>query len=352
VSDEKKIIFIVGNSRSGTTMLGRVFNNHSQVYTFGELHFFEQIVSRAEINKNQVRPDSKLLLMLERLLTSSRDSLFSKVVKNKYREEAKNILTLTKQRDALSIYKLFLQYETRLNRKLIPCEQTPRYLFSTSEILGNIKEAKVINLIRDPRAVLLSQKNKWRRRFLGASNIPLLEAFRSWVNYHPYTIAKLWVSSVNESDRLQNNRNFISIHFEDLLTDPEKNVETLCRFVDLEFEQEMLNVPQVGSSFGIDNPEKKGINPNRMLSWDNGKLSALEIAICQKVAAKQMKRLGYTLKQVNVPKWRIVFSIMNFGFKISLSLILNLKRSKNILQSIMRRLISSREVSNGCSSRS
>jgi len=28
----KKIVFIIGNSRSGTTMLGRVLGNHSQVH--------------------------------------------------------------------------------------------------------------------------------------------------------------------------------------------------------------------------------------------------------------------------------------------------------------------------------
>lgn len=36
-------IFIVGNSRSGTTMMGRILGNHTDVFTFHELHFFEQL---------------------------------------------------------------------------------------------------------------------------------------------------------------------------------------------------------------------------------------------------------------------------------------------------------------------
>ena len=44
-----KQIFIVGNSRSGTTMLGRILNNHSEVFTFKELHFFYTLWSGKEI---------------------------------------------------------------------------------------------------------------------------------------------------------------------------------------------------------------------------------------------------------------------------------------------------------------
>ena len=35
-----QIIFIVGSSRIGTTMMGRILSNNSKVFTFKELHFF------------------------------------------------------------------------------------------------------------------------------------------------------------------------------------------------------------------------------------------------------------------------------------------------------------------------
>ncbi|MGY8951594.1 MAG: sulfotransferase, partial [Flavobacteriales bacterium] len=38
-----KQIFIVGSSRSGTTMMGRILANHSDIFTFKELHFFGTI---------------------------------------------------------------------------------------------------------------------------------------------------------------------------------------------------------------------------------------------------------------------------------------------------------------------
>nr|MCR5854169.1 sulfotransferase [Thermodesulfobacteriota bacterium] len=95
----------------------------------------------------------------------------------------------------MDVYKFFLYYETKKNKKEIPCEQTPRNLYYLKEIFENVPEAKVIYMLRDPRAVLLSQKNKWKMKFLGHKNMPLKEALRSWINYHPYTISKLWNSA-------------------------------------------------------------------------------------------------------------------------------------------------------------
>ena len=52
-------------------------------------------------------------------------------------------------------------------------------------------------MVRDPRDVLLSQKNKWKRKFLGANDIPFFELLRARFNYHPYTISKMWKTAVN-----------------------------------------------------------------------------------------------------------------------------------------------------------
>lgn len=46
---EGLLIFVVGNSRSGTTMLRRVLGNHLQIYMFDELDFFEQQVNAVTV---------------------------------------------------------------------------------------------------------------------------------------------------------------------------------------------------------------------------------------------------------------------------------------------------------------
>jgi len=161
MSNPGKIIFVVGNSRSGTTMLGRILGNHEQVFTFGELHFFEQQVDAATVTARNEWSEDRCLILLERLLTTARDGFFAKVDAGKYRLDAMRILADAKTRDPVTVYSTFLFTESAAHGKSIPCEQTPRYLFFVQEILEAFPEAVVINMIRDPRDVLLSQKNKW-----------------------------------------------------------------------------------------------------------------------------------------------------------------------------------------------
>ena len=72
------------------------------------------------------------------------------------------------------VFMRFLEYVTRLNKKSIPCDQTPRNIFYIKEILELYPTSKIINMVRDPRDVLLSQKLKWRRRLIGrASAVPM-----------------------------------------------------------------------------------------------------------------------------------------------------------------------------------
>ena len=83
----------------------------------------------------------------------------------------------------------------------VACDQTPRNVFYIRDILDAFPEARIINMVRDPRAVLLSQKNKWRRRSLGESALPRSEVVRSWSNYHPIVTARIWRGAVDAEER-------------------------------------------------------------------------------------------------------------------------------------------------------
>ena len=65
---QENIIFIVGNSRSGTTMMLRIFNNHPKLMVLNELHFFEQLWAPEDINKN-ISKEQAITLVSKFLLT-------------------------------------------------------------------------------------------------------------------------------------------------------------------------------------------------------------------------------------------------------------------------------------------
>ncbi|MDV7142071.1 sulfotransferase [Tropicimonas sp. TH_r6] len=337
---EQHVIFVVGNSRSGTTMTGRMFDRHSEVHCFQELHFFEQMVETGSIRDPGDWSEDRLLAMLERLLTSERDVLFAPVVPGRYGADARAILDRSQARDPVSVYGAFLQAEAERAGAIRPCEQTPRYLFQAEEILDAFPEARMLCLLRDPRSVLLSQKNKWRRRKLGASNMPAFWAFRAWVNYHPYTMSRMWVSASRRARRLQSHPRFLAIRFEDLAQSPETTVRKICDHAGLAYEPTMLEIGQIGSSTGKDRPDERGIDPGRIDAWQSGGLSGSEIALCEKVARADMAEWNYATSGRRLSPLVQAGQMTIFVFKSFAALLLNLRRSKNLIGTIRSRFFS------------
>ena len=109
--------------------------------------------------------------------------------------------------------------------------------------------------MRDPRAILLSQKNKWNRRNLGADYMTKKEAFRLRINYHPITLSKLWNAAINASNLFKNDVRLISVRFEDLLNQPEQTLQTICKHIEVDFDANMLNITQESSSIEKDSKE-------------------------------------------------------------------------------------------------
>jgi len=333
------MIFVVGNSRSGTTMMGRILSKNPAIFTFKhEIHFFGQIYEPSE---SLVSYDTAIeyLCKLFRILNSG---YFSTEPISLYRDESEKLLATSKsasgQYDPFAIYALFINSVTTQNGKSIGCDQTPRNLFYLKDILAHYPDAMVVNMIRDPRSVLLSQKNKWKRRFLGAKNIPYFEVVRSWANFHVITLSKLWNSSINSYKQVASNPNVISVRYEDLLSDPEKTIANLCSFLKVTYTPEMINIPVVGSSVRTDD-NSTGIDNSRKDSWKAGGLSATEIFICERITKQNMEENGYELsgKKPSRAEQSLLYFI--FPFKFMLSVALNISRNKNFINSIKRRLI-------------
>lgn len=336
---KSKIFFVVGNSRSGTTMMGRILGMHSDIFTFHELHFFEQLWSPNDIDKTIDYKQSEELFA--KLLCIEREGYLSGCgVNQKYFPEVKSILEKSGQKQFMKsdIFELFLRNEARKHDKHIACDQTPRNLFYVKEILQLYPEAKIIYMVRDPRDVMLSQKNKWKRRFKGAKNIPLKESLRAWVNYHPITISKLWNASVNNMKGFYDHPSVKTILFEELLDDSVNTIESLCTFLEIDYEEEMLNVPQVGSSVGHDNPSKFGIDKSRTKGYSQGGLTKTELYLCEKITKNNMQLYGYNLDYVKPNLFVLVTLLISFPIKIIVAFLFNIKRMNNIVETIKRRI--------------
>ena len=180
-------------------------------------------------------------------------------------------------------------------------------------------------MVRDNRDVLLSQKNKWKRKFLGAKKIPLFESIRSFFNYHPFTTSFLWKSSLKLTDEFKDHPRLKIIRFEDFLTSPEKQCKDMCDFLSIEFNDCMLAVPNIGSSTEYDK-SKLSIDSTKVFKWRKGGLNNAEIFITQFLSNTYMKKYGYEKKNFLFPPLGVLFYLVIFPVKSFFAFFFNFGR--------------------------
>jgi hypothetical protein len=103
-------------------------------------------------------------------------------------------------------------------------DKTPGHIFSIPRIEQRLPEARFIHLIRDGRDVALSWKPLWF-----APSDSLDDLAHHWVH---------WVESGRKLG--QNARHYLEVRYENLVRDPQRELARVCSFLELEFEQQML----------------------------------------------------------------------------------------------------------------
>jgi hypothetical protein len=334
-------VFITGNSRTGTSMVSKILGNNELIYGFKELHFFEQLWYPEKKAGGLTKEDA--VKLFAELISLQRQGFYANRTPEKFYEEADNYFqsnmcdTIT----APLVFMNYLLYESRLHEKQIPCEQTPRNLFFIDEILSFYPNAKIVCMMRDARDVLLSQKYKWKLRFLGYKKMPRKEMIRSWFNYHPVTISKLWNSSAKQVANSIAKENVYLLKFEELLENPEQKIKELCDFLNVRFQQSMLSIPKIGSSI-VHDQKGLGIDKNRTGHFLK-ELTSTEIYLCQKITAYYRKQFGYDDVQVRPNVFTLIGLWISFPVKLFFALLLNISRSKNLLNSVKRRFFSNKD---------
>ena len=337
---QRSFIFIVGNSRSGNTLMMRMLDEHNDVGGVNEVHFFENLWNPNDGDRRL--PDDEGVRLVARLLSIQRDGYIQEFDFDKHRDEARALVRALPEaaRTITGVFARFLLYETERSGKAIPCEKTPQNVFYLDEILRYIPNVKIINMVRDPRAVLLSQKNKGKRsdRAEYGRYRTKREDLRLRINYHPITISRLWNSSVGTGTRYLHHPQVINVRFEDLLAQSEATVRRVCTFVGIDYQPSMLAIYAVGSSNAKDNFDEKGIKKERVHTWKQGGLTDTEIYLCQRITRRGRQQHGYPDSPVRPNYLRLLYYYGSFPVKLVLSVLFNLNRMKSAVDAIKRRL--------------
>lgn len=336
-----QVVFVCGSSRSGTTMTGRLLGRSPVVHTMEELHYFEGIWDPSDdrpLSADRARNATARLVAIER------GGFRHPAPVAACEHEANCILDGLTDTAGPAVYAAFVAHRAAATGTSIVCDQTPRNVYLLEQLLDWYPRARAVIVVRDPRDVLLSQKNRWRRRQRGIETMSRRDQLRLWSGYHPITMSHLWRSAAEVGLHLSEHPRVHVVRFEDLVTTPEATVRALCDATGVPFERHLLDVPQSGSSHGPVRVGASGLDPNAVGRWRTGGLTSTEIVTTEHLTAGTMEAFGYEASGWTRSPWRAAGSAGILPVKGALALALNLSRSRRILRVARRRFGSRRRT--------
>lgn len=222
-------IFILGAQRSGTTLLRLLVNSHSKIAIPEEGGFWMPLLRKYGSKHGRLLSDHEIKSIIKYIRTSDQFKLWL-INADEYFE---NIIMGNNISFSDFMYGLYHEYAVSQNKDVWG-DKTPSFFRMIPEISKIFPNAKFIHIIRDGRDLFLS----WRKIDPTKKNISVVAL--EWL----YKVKK----ANDDLNRFCKDR-FISIRYEDLVQDPEKNINEVCKFIGIDYENEMMNYWKKSNQF-------------------------------------------------------------------------------------------------------
>lgn len=224
-------IFVLGNPRSGTTLLRLLLNAHSEIFIPPECGFAVWLSNKYNNWEKKDTNGKKIDLFLNDLYATKKFETWNlppdklkKYISHKQPDSYSNLVS--------TIY--FFYAVTHQIHKKIWGDKNNFYIQHVPDILSLYPNAKFIMIIRDGRDVASSylklSKKKMDSKY--APNLPtdINDISREWLSNNNKIISEL--NLIRES---------LVIKYEDLASSPISTLHTICDFLHVHFEKDMLN---------------------------------------------------------------------------------------------------------------
>lgn len=274
--------FILGNPRSGTTLLRLILNNHSLIGVPPESGFLQWWYKKYyNWSVDDTKNETKINLFLDDILNSKKIEDW-----NLNRQNLKNFIISENPKNYSEIITAIYKFYSK-NKSIIG-DKNNYYINHLDELNIIFPKIKYIHLIRDGRDVACSYKNINKLN----PNLKYLPKVSSNI----VDIASEWNNNITKIENFIQKQKSITIRYEDLISNPVETLVKVCDFLDVEYESEMLKYYQNNdeplstlhwkekTKETIDNQNKK-----KYLSL----LSSEEISTFNEIAYNTLKKFKY-----------------------------------------------------------
>ncbi len=303
-------IFIVGYIHTGTSLLKSMLRRAPSLFTAaGETHFYQDLNRYrrqfADLDDPGVFRDFVFLLTALAYLGTKRANQrddYSLATFNLSDEQFDALVAVVRQRaEALpasqrhaALFGFVMDELTRLNGRQRWLEKSPEHVYVLQDILSTRPDARVIELVRDPRAALASRKHRRTDEWLDTKEAQEQLTADRTTNYDTLIDSYMWKESIDSARdaRREFPGRVLSVRYEDMVSDPETTIHAICRFLDLPFQPDFLEVGWINATSKTARSAGDGISKAAVNRWKEN-LTPEEIFVCQMALRSELREFGY-----------------------------------------------------------
>lgn len=261
---ETDYIFIVGVSRSGTTLMRNILNQSDQIAISRENHFLGHLLGsegmRHKFRKfGDLHEDENVRRLVNFLYSGGseksswlrRSSAHWRWITRRIDKEVFLQKILESDRSERAMFAAMMDLFAERKGKAIKGEKTPAHFQYAETLLDWFPKAKIIHMMRDPRGIFISEL---RRRQKEAQSFPYrqLKHVPSLMKIYILLQTTLtWAASASSAsaNAAKYPGRYTVQRFEDLVRKPEMQVRALCSYLGVPFQKQMLEQEVVSKGF-------------------------------------------------------------------------------------------------------
>jgi hypothetical protein len=271
--------FIVGSGRSGNTLLRALLANHPEISIPPESYVLGAVIRK--YRSLSFLPWSELSrLIILKFEEHPQFYTWDMCLQSVYETIIK--FDVEKQTLANLLDTIYMCYAKKNKPSATRWgDKTPMNTFHLQSINKVFPEAKFIHIIRDGRDVVSSY-------------------LRAGIYTDTKEACGRWLTSIRLAQKLGRRlgkKQYLEIHYEDLVKHPEDSSKTVCGFINLEYQAEILHFYKTVKTLGDTHLEHHGnvhtpINTNSIGKWREN-LSSEQKSLVGTMLKKDLLRLGY-----------------------------------------------------------
>ncbi len=274
---ERSPFFLMGCSRSGTTMLRLILNRHPDLAIPSESHFLIPLVET--YSAQSVLTPVQVEAVCQSSVGHSRFAAWQTSP-----EELATALGSIHEPTLAALIDATFRLEIAATGKSRWGDKTPEYCSHLGRLHEFFPEASFIHIVRDGRDVSNSLRD------------------RTWYGWTELQRARHWNRTVGEAEsagRRIGSAQYLRVSYEDLVLSPESTVKSVCDFLEVDVHPSMFAFYEDASHHVADSVQPGGHHeklrrppkPSDVYRWRR-ESSSLRVMLFESIAGRTMDQLG------------------------------------------------------------